>query len=1040
MNKAEISQGHNSAIAADNGKVYLIYHTKFNDGTAGHEVRVHQMFLNEEGWLVTAPYEYAGETISSTGYDLSEIAGTYGLITHDFQMYYGDLEYRAPQDIVLSEDGTITGAKEGYFTVTEGTPYCQITLDGVTYKGVFTEQKLGGTNVPVMTFTAVSDAGLTIWGSGEITDKAAIAITAGNSKYAAPESTFGSISLPTSGDHGTTISWTSSNTAVMADDGTVTVQDEDTSVVLTARISKGDYYYDKQYTTLVKKLSQNETDSLVVGKFFTDEEVDLSSALGNRISFANPVYKGVASGIDLSGGVTVSFDTKRLGNVNVLGTLFAFQGNGGDDGRLYFTPGSYLGYNAGGSWYDANLKSYSLVKDYIGEAAHVDVNLNAKGFTVSVNGETAYTEEILATENGDGTIDGQYTKVLKWLYNSADTLHFGSGSWWADVANSSISNVVITVGPIDKSVDLSDEEEPEEPEEPEITEADEITYTRDEVVLTSNSFFEALDNPFHGKNLEKVVLKYTINMTAGTPQNGWDGIFSFYNSSTGGRVSMQTNPYLCYNSDGWIDFNQPGTAADNRAPSMTPGKEYEVEVTISSEGVTMSVDGEALNISENGSTTDYSKVLAAISGADQLTFGVGLAKSSYWNTELCTLTNIEFKSLKTTSSEEPTEPTDPSEPEDPEEPEEPVEYDSVFYKNDHVALATNDAITVLENPFYGKTINKLYIAYTIEMNENSVKNGWDSILSFYDTASTGRISVQTAPYLCYNDWAGNWIDFNGPGLKDAVDLAPSFAAGTKHDVTMTATAEGLVITVDGKEISYPQDGSDTASCKTLLDFITKCDQFTLGVGLANTAFWYTEICDVTNLVISTGATSEEVTEPEDPTDPDEPTDPENPDDPGDPTDPSEPETPETPAGSFVTKWFSTYYILEDGTKYTGMLTVDGNTYYFKSNGIMVSSDYVTIDENTYYFDKEGHMVTGFMTKWGATYYFNESGVQQFNTLVDVEDYTYYLNSKGKVVTSSFVDLEDGTHYFDGDGHMVKNTTITKWFKKYTFDENGVLVK
>ena len=841
MNKAEISQGHNSAIAAEDGKIYLIYHTKFNDGTVAHEVRVHQMFLNEEGWLVAAPYEYAGETISDTGYDLSEIAGTYGLITHDFQMRYGDLEYRSPQDIVLSEDGTVSGAKEGYFTVTEGTPYCQITLDGVSYKGVFIEQKLGGTNIPVMTFTAVSEDGLTIWGSGEITDKAAVAITAGNSKYAAPESTFGSISLPTAGDHGTDISWTSSNTAVITDDGIVTALDEDTSVVLTARISKGDYYYDKQYTVLVKTLAQNETDSLVVGEFFTDEEVNLSTALSNRISFPNPVYKGVACGIDLSGGVTVSFDTKRLGNVNVLGTLFAFQGNGGDDGRLYFTPGSYLGYNAGGFWYDANLNSYSLVKDYIGEAAHVDVNLHAGGFTVSVNGETAYTEEILATENGDGTIDGQYTKVLKWLYNSADTLYFGSGSWWADAANSSISNVVITVGPIDKSVDLSDEEEPEKPEEPEASEADEITYTRDEAVLSSNNYFEALDNPFYKKNLEKVVLKYTINMKEGTPQNGWDGIFSFYNSSTGGRVSMQTNPYLCYNSDGWIDFNQPGTGADNRAPFMTPGKEYKVEVTITSEGVTMSVDGEALGISEDGSTTDYRKVLAAISGADQLTFGVGLAKSSYWNTELCTLTDIEFKSLKAASSEEPSDPTEPEDPTDPEDPENPEE-------------------------------------------------------------------------------------------------------------------------------------------------------------------------------------------------PTEPTDPEIPDE------PETPSEPETPAGSFVTKWFSTYYILEDGTKYTGLLTVDGDTYYFRDNGKMLKGGEATVDGKTFFFDNDGKMVIGLLSKWGTVSYYDLEGGKAVDKLVEIDGDIYYFNAKAHMVKSDFVDLADGTHYFDGEGKMVIGRTITKWLKKYTFDENGVLVK
>ena len=1105
MNKAEISQGHNSAIAAGDGKNYLIYHTKFNDGTAGHEVRVHQLFVNEDGWLVTAPYEYAGETISSEGYGISSIAGSYGLITHDFQMAYADLAYNSPADIVLNSDGTITGAKEGYFTLTEGTPYCQITLDGVTYKGVFTEQKLGGTNVPVMCFTAVSSDGLTIWGSGEITDKAAIAITAANTAYDAPKLTYGSISLPTEGDHGTKISWKSSDTNVMADDGTVGTITGTTTVTLTARISKGDYYYEKNYEVTIKELSQNETDSLVVGEFFTGEEVDLSSALSNRISFANPLYKGTASGLDLSGGVTISFDTRRTGNVNVLGTLFAFQAGGGDDGRMYFTPGSYLGYNAGGSWYDANLKNYSLVNDYIGESAHVDVNLTATGFNVTVNGNLVYNEEILATENGDGTIDGKFTKVLKWLYNNADTIYFGSGSWWSDVANSTISNVVITVGPIDKSVDLSDEAE-----EPVNTEVDEVTYTREKVELTSNSFYEALDNPFYGKNLEKVILKYTINMTAGTPQNGWDGIFSFYNSSTGGRVSMQTNPYLCYNSDGWIDVNQPGSGADNKAPSMKPGTEYDVVVTISGEGVTMSVDGAELNPSVNGSTSDYNKILTTISGADKLTFGVGLAKSSYWNTELCTLTDIEFKSVKEGTAEEPSEPEEPT----PEEPEDPVDYDEVFYKNDSVILSANNVKTVLENPFKDKTIDKLYIAYTIEMTDASVKNGWDSILSFYDTASTGRISVQTAPYLCYNDMTGNWIDFNQPNLSGAVDKAPSFAAGTKHDVTITVTKDGCVMTVDKEVLNFPKDGSESASCKTLLDFVTKCDQMTLGVGLAETAFWYTEVCNITDLVVSTGKTFEDV----DPTEPTDPSEPENPDDPtpedptpedptpedptpDEPVDPSEPEEIEV-TGTFYTKWGKTYFATDDGSEYSGFLTLDGNTYYIKAKSAVVKQSYVELEDGKYYFDGDGHMVTGFMTKWGSTYYFgedgklvsdslvtvdgatyyvnskgavvkqdfvqldngryyfdkegkmvtgfmkkwtstyyfDENGVEVFDSLVTIDDDTYYLNEKGVMVTGSFVEFEDGERYFDSDGIMVKGRTITKWFKKYTFDENGILIK
>ena len=50
MNVGERAQGHNSVLAAEDGRTYLVYHTKFNDGTAGHQVRVHQLFLNRSGW------------------------------------------------------------------------------------------------------------------------------------------------------------------------------------------------------------------------------------------------------------------------------------------------------------------------------------------------------------------------------------------------------------------------------------------------------------------------------------------------------------------------------------------------------------------------------------------------------------------------------------------------------------------------------------------------------------------------------------------------------------------------------------------------------------------------------------------------------------------------------------------------------------------------------------------------------------------------------------------------------------------------------
>ena len=50
LEKAYIATGHNSAFVDDDGRMYLVYHTRFNDNGEGHSPRVHQMLVNEDGW------------------------------------------------------------------------------------------------------------------------------------------------------------------------------------------------------------------------------------------------------------------------------------------------------------------------------------------------------------------------------------------------------------------------------------------------------------------------------------------------------------------------------------------------------------------------------------------------------------------------------------------------------------------------------------------------------------------------------------------------------------------------------------------------------------------------------------------------------------------------------------------------------------------------------------------------------------------------------------------------------------------------------
>ena len=153
----------------------------------------------------------------------------------------------------------------------------------------------------------------------------------------------------------------------------------------------------------------------------------------------------------------------------------------------------------------------------------------------------------------------------------------------------------------------------------------------------------------------------------------------------------------------------------------------------------------------------------------------------------------------------------------------------------------------------------------------------------------------------------------------------------------------------------------------------------------------------------------------------------------------EPVEPEI-KGNFVTKWGKTTFVTEDGQTLTGLNKINGNLYFFKANGSMVKSNYVTVDEYTYYMNAEGKAVTGFMTKWSNKYYFDENYHQVKNSFFDVDGHTYYAKANGGIVRQDWITVGDNKYYAKGDYTLAKNETITKWGKKYTFDENGILVK
>ena len=166
----ERSQGHNSIIAAEDGRTYLVYHTRFQNRGEEHQVRVHQVFQNEDGWLVAAPFEYTGEQVTSADIAITQqiatdrIPGTWQVLIHPFKLDHTKKEIAKPVEVQLNADGTVSGAQTGTWSVQEGTSYFTIKLGTTEYKGVMVEQTLEPSDDKAASFTVMNRNGVTVWG------------------------------------------------------------------------------------------------------------------------------------------------------------------------------------------------------------------------------------------------------------------------------------------------------------------------------------------------------------------------------------------------------------------------------------------------------------------------------------------------------------------------------------------------------------------------------------------------------------------------------------------------------------------------------------------------------------------------------------------------------------------------------------------------------------------------------------------------------------------------------------------------------------
>lgn len=155
-----MSPGHNSAYYDPaTGRQFLIFHARFPGRAEMHQLRVHQMFLNRDGWPIVAPYRYGGETIGKVGRD--EVIGEYAYVNHGKAISAAINRSRLIQ---FQKDGTVTGAVSGTWK-RDGDNRVTLDVEGSRYDGVFVRQWDPVRATRILTFTALSKQGVSVWGS-----------------------------------------------------------------------------------------------------------------------------------------------------------------------------------------------------------------------------------------------------------------------------------------------------------------------------------------------------------------------------------------------------------------------------------------------------------------------------------------------------------------------------------------------------------------------------------------------------------------------------------------------------------------------------------------------------------------------------------------------------------------------------------------------------------------------------------------------------------------------------------------------------------
>ena len=147
---------------------------------------------------------------------------------------------------------------------------------------------------------------------------------------------------------------------------------------------------------------------------------------------------------------------------------------------------------------------------------------------------------------------------------------------------------------------------------------------------------------------------------------------------------------------------------------------------------------------------------------------------------------------------------------------------------------------------------------------------------------------------------------------------------------------------------------------------------------------------------------------------------------------------------WIVDYGDTYYVGEDGRKFTGTQTIDGQTCIFDADGVLISDTIITglryIDGKAYIFDEAGVMCkSGWYTAGGDSFYLNDNGAGVVSCWRLGEDGKYrYLKADGTMAVNEWVVDYGIAYYVGGDGKKYTGTRMIDG-KSFTFDQDGKLV-